>query len=89
MSVPESITFMLDLVKEMANTIKYQKKKVLVHCHAGYGRTGTAIACYMIYTSNRTSDDIIEHIRKARPGSIQNQNQEEFIEKFYQCKYNF
>lgn len=85
MTVPESLVYMLDIVKEMATMIICNKKKVLVHCHAGFGRTGMVIACYMIYTTNRTCHDIILQIRKKRPTSIQKQIQEEFIEKFYQC----
>ena len=39
---------MLQVVKTMYDYIHNLKKKVLVHCHAGYGRTGTTIACYKI-----------------------------------------
>jgi len=88
MTVPESLVYMLDIVKDMAYTVFCLKKKVLVHCHAGYGRTGMAIACYLIYTTNRHYEDIIQQIRIARPQSIQKQIQEEFVEKFYHCNIN-
>ena len=66
MSVPSSMNFMLDIVKEMSVVIKDLGKKVLVHCHAGYGRTGVVIACYMLFNSESDSDTIISMIREKR-----------------------
>ena len=35
MSVPTSMAFMLEIVKEMSQTVRDKQQKVLVHCHAG------------------------------------------------------
>lgn len=87
MSIPHSVNFILDIVKEMLVTIKEEGGKVLVHCHAGYGRTGIVIACYLIYETSFTTEEIIKIIREKRPGSIQKKEQYQFCEKFRQCIY--
>ena len=46
MDVPSDVSFMLEIVKEMSEFIENCKSKILVHCHAGYGRTGVVIVCY-------------------------------------------
>lgn len=56
--------------------------KVLVHCHAGLGRTGLLIACYFVYTSKMKSDDAIRLVRLSRPGAVQTNSQVEFVKGF-------
>ena len=67
MDVPDSLYFMLEIIKDMAFMIKTEKKKVLVHCHAGYGRTGVVIACYKIFSDNMTAEEAVKKLRMARP----------------------
>ena len=42
-----------------------------IHCHAGLGRTGFFIGCYLIYSERMTAKEAIYLIRERRPGSIQ------------------
>jgi len=43
-------------------------QKVLVHCHAGQGRTALVIAAYLMYKRITTTvEDTIKYIRKQRP----------------------
>jgi protein tyrosine phosphatase domain-containing protein 1 len=42
------------------------KFKVAIHCHAGLGRTGLFIACYLIYKFRMSANDAIYYIRDKR-----------------------
>ncbi|MEN8222137.1 MAG: dual specificity protein phosphatase family protein [Acidobacteriota bacterium] len=57
--------------------------RVAVHCHAGKGRTGTFLAAYFVF-KGAEADGAIELIRKLRPGSIETEEQENSVRKFYQ-----
>lgn len=52
-----------------------------VHCHAGLGRTGTMIACYLV-TRGMSPEQAIEHVRRVRPGSIQTDLQEHTVHRW-------
>lgn len=56
--------------------------KILIHCWAGLGRTGTIVACYLVKHENMTSDEAIKHIRMLRPGSVETSEQELIIHKY-------
>ena len=84
MSTPTTLGFMMEIVKEMTVMVREEKKKVLVHCHAGYGRTGVVIACYMIYNNtNCDVDEIIKCVKKRRYKCIETKMQRKFCAKFY------
>ncbi len=40
--------------------------KIAVHCHAGFGRTGLAIACILIAKDQLESSSVITFIRNRR-----------------------
>jgi protein tyrosine phosphatase domain-containing protein 1 len=88
MDVPDSFNFMLDIVKEMLFTVN-EKKKVLVHCHAGKGRTGIVIACYLMFKYNISAQEAIKKVREGRKGAIQNNEQIQFCLRFFQCIFLF
>lgn len=52
-----------------------------VHCLAGLGRTGTMVACYLV-TRGRSADEAIDEVRRARPGSVQTDLQEQAVHRW-------
>ena len=84
MDVPDSLYFMLDIVKEMIFTVEKELKNVLVHCHAGKGRTGIVIVCYLIFKYHICANDGAQIVRNERKGVIENKDQLEYCKKFFQ-----
>lgn len=72
-------------VQIMHYTTSVECRKVAVHCHAGLGRTGLAIACYLLASGQAPSaPKAVEMVRAARPGSLQTQAQVMFVSIFEQ-----
>ncbi|KAI7802375.1 protein tyrosine phosphatase domain-containing protein 1 [Triplophysa rosa] len=68
-----SLDGILDAVKVLAFSV--QEGKVAVHCHAGLGRTGVLIACYLVYTCRISASEAVHYVRIKRPRSIQTRAQ--------------
>ncbi|XP_073709881.1 protein tyrosine phosphatase domain-containing protein 1 isoform X4 [Misgurnus anguillicaudatus] len=68
-----SLEGILDAVKVLAFSVK--EGKVAVHCHAGLGRTGVLIACYLIYICRISASEAVHYVRIKRPHSIQTRGQ--------------
>ncbi|KAM3842240.1 LOW QUALITY PROTEIN: protein tyrosine phosphatase domain-containing protein 1-like [Diretmus argenteus] len=65
------LTTILDMVKSFA----IQEGKMTVHCHAGLGRTGVLLACYLVFASRMSAEQAILFVRAKRPNSIQTRGQ--------------
>lgn len=60
------------------NGLTSSKKKIVVHCDAGIGRTGTMLACYLV-SKGHTAQYAISEVRRRRPGSIETLEQADAI----------
>ncbi|XP_072418893.1 protein tyrosine phosphatase domain-containing protein 1 isoform X1 [Chiloscyllium punctatum] len=77
-----SLVRVLDAVKVTSFAI--QEGKVAVHCHAGLGRTGVLIACYLVYATRVSPSEAIHFVRIKRPCSIQTRTQINLVYDFAQ-----
>ncbi|XP_030623641.1 protein tyrosine phosphatase domain-containing protein 1 [Chanos chanos] len=77
-----SLTAILDMVKVMSFAL--QEGKMAIHCHAGLGRTGVVLACFLVFTSRMTADQAIVYVRSKRPNSIQTRGQLMCVREFAQ-----
>ena len=82
MDVPTSMNFMLEIVKEMSEFIENFNSKILVHCHAGYGRTGVVIVCYLLYNTKKDTDTIIKEVRNKRKKCVETKKQVKYCKRF-------
>lgn len=58
-------------------------RKVMVHCHAGMGRTNLMIASYLVKYSGLRPDLALEQVKDKRPVFLVTPEQEESLWEFY------
>ncbi|NKB69947.1 MAG: protein phosphatase [Candidatus Latescibacteria bacterium] len=72
---------------EFAGEAAKEKRKILVHCGAGMGRTGTMLACYLV-NDGFDAGRAIEQTRRQRPGSVETEEQEQLVYLYANCSSN-
>jgi hypothetical protein len=77
---PTELAF--EVVKHLHSHVVERGERVLVHCHAGLGRTGLLIACSLMFSFGLSASESIVEVRRDRPGSIQTRMQEAFLVRF-------
>jgi protein-tyrosine phosphatase len=68
-------------VQEVAAQLK-SGKGVVVHCHAGIGRTGMLAACLAKLEMGYSSDEAILWVRESIPGAVEGRDQEMLVRLF-------
>lgn len=70
---PAIVTSLVDALKS--------GQRILVHCRGGLGRAGT-VASILLVELGVPPRDAIEQVRLARPGAIETEDQQRFIEAY-------
>ena len=70
-----------ELLRHAVETVNRVHGKVVVHCFAGLGRTGTVLAAYLV-SQGMSGNDAIALVRNKRPYSIETTEQELSIVQF-------
>jgi len=58
-------------------------KSILIHCMGGLGRSGTIAACALVHYGLKP-DDAVKIVRTVRPGTLETDQQVEFVKEFRQ-----
>ncbi len=66
---------------EFAKRMEKGKKPVLVHCHAGIGRTGAMLACYLVGNGYK-AEEALDIVRRSRGYGL-------FTQEQYSAVYQF
>jgi atypical dual specificity phosphatase len=83
-AVPDMTSPTLDQLHELIGFMRRvvdDGGKVVTHCHAGLGRTGTVLAAYLV-DDGLTAGEAIQRVRELRPGSIETPGQEAMVRKY-------
>jgi protein-tyrosine phosphatase len=78
--IPPSIEGVGDLVPKILAHLR-SGATVVVHCRGGLGRTGLIAACCLTAVGF-DAEQAIAMVRAARPGTIENSRQEDFVRDF-------
>jgi hypothetical protein len=81
MDTPDTDTA-LRIAQAMTYTVE-NGGKVAVHCHAGLGRTGLVIACWLVLSGvSCSAAAAVSYVRRHRRGALQTRKQVQFVHEF-------
>jgi len=66
------IVYLVNLLRNL----KEKQEPVLIHCRAGWGKTGAILAIYLMEFYDKTAREAIQEVRNLRPWSIETTEQE-------------
>ncbi|XP_013191713.2 dual specificity protein phosphatase 23 [Amyelois transitella] len=70
---------------EICERAEIRGEVVGVHCRHGRGRTGTMLACYLVYFKNMAPERAVLTVRVQRPGSCETYEQEKIVCHYHDC----
>ena len=79
-SIPERSDFQT-AVREALEAAR-AGQTIVIHCHAGLGRTGTFAACMAKAVFDLSGDEAVAWVRQVIPGAVENNRQHQFVEEF-------
>lgn len=74
---PRQIDRMIQFIKENVAS----GKPVGVSCHAGIGRTGTLLACYLV-NRGRTAEEALQEVAIKRRAAVETEDQKQAVRDF-------
>ncbi len=79
-----SVPSQQDLQEPIRKTLAAARdgKTVVIHCHAGWGRTGLFAACLAKIVLNMSGEEAIGWLRKFIPRAVETQEQYRFVRDF-------
>lgn len=82
-SIPSSSNDFCELIENVLGRLT-DGKRVVVHCKGGLGRAGMTAACLAVAATDGeiSGDDAILMVRKAREGTVEKPEQEQFVSSF-------
>jgi atypical dual specificity phosphatase len=72
-ATPEALDKAVDLIKDDP------RGKVLVHCLAGFGRTGMVLCAYLMREKGMSAEEAIRELKRLRPGSLKRRVQQQAL----------
>lgn len=76
-----SMQLLLNIAQVMQDAQR-QGMRMLVHCHAGLGRTGLVVAAFLVYAHGISPDGAVAHVRERRPRALQTKQQVAAVHRF-------
>ncbi|CAH0403068.1 unnamed protein product [Chilo suppressalis] len=70
---------------EICERAEIRGEVIGVHCRHGRGRTGTMLACYLVYFQNMAPERAVLTVRVQRPGSCETYEQEKIVCHYHDC----
>ena len=78
---PPTVEQLDRMARFIEEQIETWERPVVVTCRAGMGRTGTALAAFMVYVGY-TPQDAIDFVRQLRPGAIETAAQQTAVHDY-------